>query len=135
MKVIVDTAVWSLAIRRSQPNEEARRELISLIEDQRVILLGPIRQEILSGYSDRRKFDRLREKLSYFENEPVLDQDYIVAAEFHNACRRQGIQGSHTDFLICSCATRLGALIYTMDGDFDSFCKALPISLYQGSGG
>jgi len=135
VKVIVDTVVWSLALRRTQPDKGVRTELVSLIEDQRVVLLGPIRQEVLSGYSDKRKFERLRGKLSYFESEPVLDQDYILAAEFHNTCRRQGIQGSHTDFLICSCATRLGALIYTMDGDFDSFCRALPISLYQGVGG
>jgi len=134
MKVIVDTVVWSLALRRSSPCDEARRELTSLIEDQRVILLGPIRQEVLSGYSEESRFARLRSKLAYFENEPILDEDYVQAARFHNDCRRQGIQGSHTDFLICACAVRLRALIYTKDEDFRRYRGVLPISLYEEGG-
>lgn len=130
MKVIVDTVVWSLALRRSNPDDTIHKELVSLIEDQRILLLGPIRQEVLSGYSDKKQFSRLKEKLSYFENEMILDEDYILAAEFHNKCRVQGIQGSHTDFLICSCAFRLGAQIYTKDNDFSFFKGVLPISLY-----
>lgn len=131
VKVIVDTSVWSLALRRSVPQEEVRRQLAGLIDDQRVILLGPIRQELLSGYSEKEKFELLREKLSYFENEPVQDEDYIRAAEFHNTCRLNGIQGSHTDFLICACAVRLEASIYTKDNDFERFRRVLPITLYQ----
>ena len=130
MKVIVDTVVWSLALRRSHPEEEVRRQLTSLIEDQLVVLLGPIRQELLSGYSQPAQFERLRDKLSYFENEPIADEDYLRAAEFHNQCRRRGIQGSHTDFLICACAFRLGASIYTKDHDFLQFFSILPISMY-----
>ncbi|OQX20610.1 MAG: twitching motility protein PilT [Desulfobulbaceae bacterium A2] len=131
MKVIVDTVIWSLALRRGEPQEEVRQQLTSLIEDQRILLLGPIRQEVLSGYSEKAKFEKLRNTLSHFDNEPVLDEDYIRAAEFHNTCRRQGIQGSHTDFLICSCAYRLKALIYTKDDDFHLYHSALPVSLYQ----
>ena len=132
MKVIVDTVVWSLALRRSKPDEAVHLHLKSLIEDQRVVLLGPIRQEVLSGFSDPEHFERLREKLNYFESEPILDEDYVRAAEFNNNCRRRGIQGSHTDFLICACACRLGALVYTNDRDFKHFSKVLPISLYEG---
>jgi hypothetical protein len=105
--------------------------LTALIEDQRVAMLGPIRQEVLSGYSDPKKFAALRDKLQYFENEPILDEDYIRAAEFHNTCRRRGIEGSHTDFLICSCACRLEAAIYTKDDDFKRYREALPVLLYD----
>jgi len=131
MKVVVDTVVWSLALTRTRPTAQVRQALASLIEDQRVLLLGPIRQELLSGYSDKSSFDRLRERLDYFENEPILDEDYILAAEFHNVCRRKGIQGSHTDFLICSCASRLNAEIYTKDNDFEHYAGVLPINLYR----
>lgn len=130
MRVIVDTVVWSLALRRTQPDGEVRRHLKTLIENQRVVLLGPIRQEVLSGYSQPARFQRLRDKLGYFPNEPIFDEDYVQAAEFHNNCRIQGIQGSHTDFLICACAFRLGASIYTRDQDFQHFRAALPITLY-----
>lgn len=135
MKVIVDTVVWLLALRLSKPNQEVREQLTSLIEDQRVVLLGPIRQEVLSGYSRKNQFERLRDKLDYFENEPIVVEDYVRAAEFHNLCRKQGIHGVHTDFLICSCADRPEASIYTKDDDFERFRKILPISLYGTSEG
>jgi predicted nucleic acid-binding protein len=131
MKVIIDTVVWSLALRRTEPDKTICQELTRLIEEQRVLLLGPIRQEILSGYSEESRFERLRKRLSSFEDEPVLNEDYIRAAQYHNLCRRRGIQGSHIDFLICSCAYRLQAAIYTQDRDFQHYSKVLPVSLYQ----
>ena len=131
MNVIVDTVIWSLALRRNEPDERIWQELTQLIEEQRVLLLGPVRQEILSGYSEESKFELLRSHLSCFANEPVLDEDYIRAAQYHNLCRCKGIQGSHIDFLICSCAVRLQAAIYTRDQDFQQYRKVLPIFLYQ----
>ena len=62
--------------------------------------MGPIRQEILSGYGDLRKFRKLKEKLSFFENTRIQDIDYELAAEQHNQCRKKGVLGSHIDFLI-----------------------------------
>ena len=131
MKVVVDTVIWSLALRRTEPDDLVCQELTRLIEEQRVLLLGPVRQEILSGYSDESKFELLRSHLSCFADEPILAEDYIRAARYHNLCRRKGIQGSHTDFLICSCASRLQAAIYTRDQDFQQYSKVLPILLYQ----
>jgi hypothetical protein len=52
--------------------------------------------------------------LSHFENEPILDDDYVQAAQFHNIFRRAGIQGSHPDFLICSCAWIGGEIMETI---------------------
>ncbi|MGF1539675.1 MAG: hypothetical protein ACFCU5_04365 [Pleurocapsa sp.] len=50
MKVIVDTSVWSLVLRRQKQQEELiGNKLHDLIADGRVVLLGGIRQEILSG--------------------------------------------------------------------------------------
>jgi len=130
MKVIVDTVIWSLALRRSTPENTVINDLTSLIEDQRIVMLGPIKQEVLSGYSDPNKFKKLKEKLSYFPNTPIVDLDYEQAAEFHNICRRKGIQGSHVDFLLCACAYRLNAMIYTRDKDFDHYSKHIPIKLF-----
>lgn len=131
MKVIVDTVIWSLALRRNAPQDDVGQELMSLIADQRVVMLGPIRQEILSGYSDEKQFERLRSRLGYFESEPILDEDYVRAAQYHNQCRHRGIQGSHIDFLICACAFRLQAAIYTRDQDFRHYRDALPVILHQ----
>ena len=131
MKVLVDTPIWSYALRT--PDQKYQNEidqLTSLIKDQRALIIGPIRQEILSGYSDVRKFKRLKEKLSFFENTPIKDSDYESAAELCNQCRKKGIQGSHTDFLICAVAKRIEVPIFTTDHDFIHYQKAISITLY-----
>lgn len=132
MKVLVDTPIWSNALRYQNKKYQSEVEtLTALIKDQRAILIGPIRQEILSGYSDLKKYRILGEKLSYFENTPVIDSDYELAAEFSNQCRKDGIQGSHIDFLICAVANRLHAPIFTNDKDFVHYQKMISIKLFK----
>ena len=132
MKVLVDTPIWSYALRTS--NKEHQKEidqLKSLIKDQRALIIGPIRQEILSGYSDLRKSKKLKEKLSFFENTPIHDTDYESAAELCNHCRKKGVQGSHIDFLICAVAKRIDVPIFTNDKDFSSYQKVISIKLFE----
>jgi hypothetical protein len=130
--VIVDTCIWSFALRgKTSRNQKVTDELTSLIKENRAKIIGLIRQEILSGYSDQVRYEKLRNKLRAFPNEQVIDIDYESAAEYSNICRRKGVQGSHTDFLICAVATRLKLDIYTSDQDFSRYSKYLPISLYR----
>jgi predicted nucleic acid-binding protein len=131
MKVLVDTPIWSYALRSKNTKYQAEvNELVLLIRDHRALIIGPIRQEILSGYSDLQKFKKLKEKLSYFENTPIEDVDYEFAAELSNSCRKKGIQGAHTDFLICAVADRLDVPIFTSDKDFIQYQKITSNKLY-----
>lgn len=94
MKVLVDTCIWSHALRSKKPEFESQvKSLETLIANRRVLIIGAIRQEILSGYSDLNKFELLKTKLSYFENTPILDEDYIIAAKFYNECRQKRRSG------------------------------------------
>lgn len=128
--VLVDTCIWSLALRSNAAKETAVMEQLSqLIDDNQVRIIGPIRQELLSGYTDKNSFERLRQKIKYFPNEPIIDVDYESAAEYSNFCRSKGIQGSHTDFLICAVSVRAKFRIYTTDKDFQHYSRYLPISL------
>ncbi len=130
--VLVDTCIWSLALRGKSPRDIAvTKELTRLIHAEKAKIIGPIRQEVLSGYSDFRQYSKLKDKLRYFQNQPVIDDDYISAAEFSNLCRQRGIQGSHIDFLICAVAHRLEMSIFTHDKDFQSYSKLIPIMLYS----
>jgi len=132
VKVLVDTPIWSYALRtRNNKYQYEIDQLTSLIRDQRALIIGPIRQEILSGYSDLRKFRRLKEKLSYFENTPIQDIDYEFAAELCNQCRKKGIQGPHIDFLICAVAKRIDVPIFTTDMNFPRYQKIISIKLYE----
>ena len=132
MKVLIDTPIWSYALRTINQKYQAEiNELTFLIRDQRALIIGPIRQEILSGYSDLRKFKKLKEKISYFDNTPILNSDYELAAELCNKCRGKGIQGSHIDFLICAVAKRLIIPIFTTDKDFAQYQSIISIKLYK----
>jgi predicted nucleic acid-binding protein len=130
MKVLVDTSVWSLALRRRTPaRERAVETLRALIEQGRVAMIGVIRQELLSGIRTREAFVRVRDHLRPFADEPLDTADFERAAEHFNACRAQGVQGSNADFLICAAAERRGFHILTTDEDFTRFASVLPITL------
>jgi len=132
LKVIVDTPIWSYALRSKREKYELHvQEFEALISDQRVLILGPIRQEVLSGYSNKSRFERLNNKLRYFENTQIIDNDYVQAALFSNTCRSAGVQGSHIDFLICAVAFRLKSEIFTTDNDFSYYRKHIPIQLFK----
>jgi predicted nucleic acid-binding protein len=138
MKVLVDTSIWSLALRRASEISEEDQVLVSelseLINEVRVAIIGPIRQELLSGISMKAQFDTLKEHLQAFEDLPISRDDYNRAAEFFNTCRQSGIQESQIDFLICSVAAGAGLPIFTSDQDFLLYVKLLPIILYKPRG-
>jgi predicted nucleic acid-binding protein len=132
MKVLVDTSVWSLALRRDLPsNGPEVSELTELIKEARVQLIGPVRQELLSGIKSQAQFQKLRNHLRSFPDLELTNRDYEYAAEFFNLCRSKGVQGSNTDFLICAIAARNKAPIFTTDRDFILFQLHLPITLHR----
>jgi len=132
MNVIVDTCVWSLALRRRKSsNEDATvMRLRELINESRAQLLGPIRQEILSGIASIQHFNTLKNYLSAFPDWVISSADHESAAMFCNQCRSKGIQGSNTDFLICAIASRHKMSIFTTDKDFTHYAKIIPLNLY-----
>ena len=130
--VLVDTCMWSLAFRGASPREKGvAEELTRLIDDNRAKIIGPIRQEVLSGYSRFSDYEKLKNKLQYFPNVAIVDSDYEAAAEYSNLCRKKGIQGSHIDFLICAVSTRSKIKIYSNDKDFTIYSTYLPVVLHS----
>jgi hypothetical protein len=55
-----------------------------LIADGRVVLLGAIRQEVLSGVRYKEQFARLQEYLRAFPDLELTTEDFELAAEFFN---------------------------------------------------
>ena len=130
MNVIVDTSIWSRILRhKGQTQEKYAERLMQLIEEGRVVMLGPIRQEILSGIKEKKQFNLLTEHLTAFPDYQIITKDYEIAAEYFNICRAKGVQGSNTDFLICAAAVNNNFSIYTSDKDFTLFKKYLPVKL------
>ena len=132
MKVIVDTSVWSLALRRSKDVEnEYVEELEELIKEVRAQLIGPVRQELLNGIKSEKQYKVLKKHLRAFKDLAIETEDYELAAEYFNTARKNGIQGSNTDFLLCAISTRRRMPIYTTDNDFINFQSVIPIELHK----
>ena len=132
MKVLVDTCIWSQSLRQNiDKNNPVVNELIELIKEVRVQMIGPIRQELLSGIRSTTQYENLKNHLSVFLDLMITTQDYEKAAECYKLARKNGIQGSNTDFLICSISNRYNMPIFTDDKDFELFKNILPIELYQ----
>ena len=135
MMVLVDTPVWSLALRRRAANLNPREQRLTaalreLIEDGRAQLVGPVRQELLSGMREEATFKKLRDQLRAFEQVSLNAADDEEAARLNNQCRARGIAGSAIDFLICASAHRRSWQIFTTDRDFPRYATVLPIKLY-----
>lgn len=129
--VLVDTSVWSLALRRRDDTENpVVAELQDLISDGNVQMIGPIRQELLSGVRLESQYRRLRDHLRAFPDLTLSTKEYERAAECFNLCRSNGIQGSNTDFLICAVGEHHQLPIFTTDQDFVRFSNVLPIRLH-----
>ena len=131
--VLVDTSVWSLALRKKRPDSNDKKliEYLSfLIRNRYAVMIGPIRQEILSGISDEDKFRELKEALKAFPDFEITIEDYEQAAAYYNTCRSNGIQGSHIDYLICSVAHNNDFLIFALDKDFEQYRKYIDIELF-----
>jgi predicted nucleic acid-binding protein len=112
VKLLVDTSVWSLALRRRDPENLGKDErkltaqLAQAIDDGLVAMIGPIRQELLSGIKEAAQFEKLRQALEPFRDEAVETADYEYAARLYNACRSRGVEAGTVDMLICAVALR-----------------------------
>lgn len=131
MSVLVDSDVWSEAFRRQSARSVYVEELKRLIVLDEVVMIGPIRQEVLSGIREEKRFKKIRDLLKPFKSEQIDDSVYELGASFFNLCRSNGIQGSHTDYLICACAVAWKAKILSKDKDFLIYSKFLPIDLLE----
>jgi len=133
--ILVDTSIWSLALRRN-PRHRSRTE--SLIVDRwselaaegEAGLIGAIRQEVLSGIRHREQFEQLRNALDAFPCLRVSLQDHDRAAECFNACRARGVAGTAIDMLICAVGRRHDLPIMSVDVDYRHYASCLSIRLF-----
>ncbi len=135
MRVMVDTSVWSLALRRASKhlsNSEriVVRQLREIIIDGRAVLLGSVRQELLTGVMHHPVFEAIQSQLDEFDNLAPDRDDYDRAAAFANRCRANGIATGPVDMLLCSVASARELPIFATDRDFERYRGCLPIQLF-----
>ena len=135
MNVLIDTSVWSLALRRKNESLATNErflvaELSELIREGRARMIGLVRQELLSGIKATEQYEKLRLHLRSFPDEVVDASDYEKAAKAGNRCRAKGVVVSIVDILLCAVANKRQWTIFTTDPDFSNYAKVLPLRIH-----
>jgi predicted nucleic acid-binding protein len=102
MSLLVDTSVWSLALRRDAPQPAPEVEALrqALLGTDQVLTTGLILQELLQGFAGPKNRELLLHHFSVLACVQPDRNDHMEAAEMRNACRRQGVQIGTIDALL-----------------------------------
>lgn len=132
MNTLVDTSVWSLALRRDSPPAITELdELNRALRAGMVVSTGLVLQELLQGFSKPKGHKLIVEQ---FRSLPLIipdREDHISAAELHTRCRRRGVQVGTIDVLLAQLCIRHELQMLTTDRDFESIARIAPINVWQ----
>ena len=131
MNLLVDTSVWSAALRRDAATgtPEIRRLRSALLGDAAVFTTGLILQELLQGFSTPKSRDHI---LRTFSALPLIipeRSDHVDAAVLRIRLRQKGVQAGTIDVLLAQLCLRHGLSILTLDADFRHMARFCPLSL------
>jgi hypothetical protein len=125
MSLLVETSVWSLAMRRdahqAAPEVAALRD--ALLGADRVFTTGLVIQELLQGFAGAKSRSQLLDQLSALAFVQPDRQDHIEAAEVRNACRRRGVQVGTIDALLIQLCRRHDLVLLSTDRDFHAAAR------------
>jgi predicted nucleic acid-binding protein len=120
MMLLVDTSVWSLALRRdvvvAQPEVLYLEQ--ALVGSQTVVTTGLVLQELLQGFSGPKARAQIIDRFSLLPLVQPDRQDHVDAAALRTACRRGGVQIGTIDALLAQLCIRHQLTLLTTDQDF-----------------
>ena len=132
MTLLVDTSVWSLALRRDNSGESL--ELLALREAldgaDSVVTTGLVLQELLQGFSGPKSKEAIIERFGALALIQPDRQDHVAAAEVRNACRRGGVQIGTIDALLIQLCGRYELTLLSTDKDFANAARHIPFKLW-----
>lgn len=133
MTLLVDTSVWSLALRRDVP--PGRAEVAALRDALEggdiVVTTGFVLQELLQGVAGPKAREQIIDRFSALPLVQPDRQDHIDAAQLRNTCRRAGVQIGTIDALIGQLCLRHGLTLLTADQDFIHMSKCCDLELWR----
>jgi predicted nucleic acid-binding protein len=131
--LLVDTSVWSLALRRDRDGDVPQIQALraALEGDEIVVTTGLVLQELLQGFAGPRARKDIIERFAAL---PLLSpdrQNHIDAAELRNRCRRAGVQLGTIDALLAQLCIRHGLTLLTTDDDFVHAARHCPLRVWK----
>jgi len=120
IRFLIDTSVWSEALRRKEKKLNSSETLVKRIieNNEEIVIIGIILQEILRGITNETLFSEIKNILNDFSFIDISREDYIFAAELRNKCKQQGITAGSFDFLIASVAINNNLTLVTYNNNF-----------------
>ena len=131
MSLFVDTSVWSLALRRDNPQGGGEVALLqrALSEGGAVFSTGLVLQELLQGFAGARASSQIIERFAALPFIVPDRVDHIQAARIRNRCHQKGIQTGTIDALLAQLCLRHELALLTTDKDFQYISKIYPLRL------
>ncbi|MEK8051462.1 PIN domain-containing protein [Ideonella sp. DXS22W] len=133
MTLLVDTSVWSLALRRdgSTAAPEVRQLQDAIAGADTLVTTGLVLQELLQGFNGPRAAAAIIETFAALPIIAPDRQDHIAAAEVHNVCRRAGVQIGTIDALLIQLCGRHDLTLLSTDQDFVHAARHVPFRLWR----
>lgn len=133
MSYLVDTSVWSLALRRDVPDttREVAELKRALEAGDEILVTGLVLQELLQGFNRPKAYAQI---IKYFSVLPFIipiREDYINAADLRNLCRKKGIQAGTIDALLASLCIERDIKILTTDKDFSQIARVSSLAVWS----
>jgi predicted nucleic acid-binding protein len=132
MTLLVDTSVWSLALRRDGTQDA--KEVLALREAltgaDSVVTTGLVLQELLQGFNGPKAKEAIIERFGALPLIQPDRQDHVAAAEVRNACRRGGVQIGTIDALLIQLCGRYEMTLLSSDKDFANAAHHVPFRLW-----
>ena len=120
MTLLVDTSVWSLALRRDAEATEPEVHQLkdALLGADVVMTTGLVLQELLQGFSGAKASAQIIERFAALPLVQPDREDHIAAAALRNKCRRAGVQVGTIDALLAQLCIRHDLTLLSTDNDF-----------------
>jgi predicted nucleic acid-binding protein len=136
LSLLIDTSVWSLALRRGKSNDDPQVDALlqAINAGEMLFTTGLVLQELLQGFAGPRDRARILERFAAL---PLLvpdRQDHINAAELRNSCRRGGVQIGTIDALLAQLCIRHDLMLLSADNDFTYMARHCPLKLWAAPG-
>ena len=133
MTLLVDTSVWSLALRRDRDGDVPQIQALraALEGGEIVVTTGLVLQKLLQGFAGPRARKDIIERFAAL---PLLSpdrQNHIDAAELRNRCRRAGVQLDTIDALLAQLCVRHGLTLLTTDDHFVHAARHCPLRVWK----
>ena len=131
--LLVDTSVWSEALRRDVPkgvHVQALHDALVLGLTS-VFTTGIVVQELLQGFSGPKQTQVIVEKLRALPMIAPTFDHHVAAAQLRNACRTKGVQVGTIDALIAAICIKENLLLLSTDKDFEHIARTQPLQLWR----